>query len=164
MKPRPSKNGQTKPAKPSRSPERNAQGTRPGTRQTRQRRLSAEGVAEALVRYAGNMAAVARSYGVKRSSVREYVLNRPELQLILEDTLQTRLDNAESLLDRALLAGQEWAIKFTLETLGKDRGYSKLREIRHSGGVRMEIVEELVDADLSQNGSPTPGPAGLSPQ
>ncbi|HJZ54253.1 MAG TPA: hypothetical protein VKE74_04815 [Gemmataceae bacterium] len=108
-------------------------------------------MAEAVERYHGNLAAVARSFKVSRAAVGEYIARRPELQAIL--------DNAESSLDRAILRGEGWAITLILKTLGKNRGYVERTEI--VGGARLEIVEEIVDApEDPEDQLPPDGAAG----
>src|SRR5262245_6004444 len=94
-------------------------------------RLSVEGVAEAIERYFGNLASVARAFGVSRMAVWSFVERRPELQEILRDARETLLDNAESALDRAIVRGEPWAIKLILKTLGKSRGYVERCEMAH---------------------------------
>src|SRR5262245_62874788 len=89
------------------------------------RRLSPDRVAEAIEHYHGNLAAVARSFGVTRAAVGDYVARRPELQVILYDARETRLDNAESSLDRAILRGEGWA-----DTLRSEEHTSELQSLR----------------------------------
>ncbi|HJZ59264.1 MAG TPA: hypothetical protein VKE74_30245 [Gemmataceae bacterium] len=121
------------------------------------KRLSPDRVAEAIGQYHGNLAAVARSFGVSRAAVGDYVARRPELQAILYDAREERLDNAESSLDRAILRGEGWAVTLLLRTLGKNRGYYERTEL--TGGLRMEIVEEIVDApDPDDQPSPAHDP------
>ncbi|HJZ57162.1 MAG TPA: hypothetical protein VKE74_19485 [Gemmataceae bacterium] len=99
------------------------------------RRLSVPGLLDAIPRFRGNLAAVARSFGVTRTAVWKFVQRYPELQEVAHDARETRLDNAESSLDRAILAGEPWAIQMVLKTLGKDRGYVERTEQHHSGSV-----------------------------
>lgn len=97
------------------------------------RPLSVAALREAIPKYAGNLAAVARSFGVTRGSVWGYVEAHDELKAVVKDARETRLDNAESSLDRAVLAGEGWAVTLILKTLGKDRGYVEKQQHEHTG-------------------------------
>jgi hypothetical protein len=98
-------------------------------------KLRAELVAAELVALRGNVAAIARKFGVARSSVIEFVQARELLVSIQADVREGRLDDAESALDRAVLNGEGWAVCFLLKTLGKKRGYVERQELEHSGSV-----------------------------
>ena len=67
-----------------------------------------------------------------------------------------------SALDRAVIKGEGWAITLLLKTLGKDRGYVERKEVEHSGGLVLEIVEEIVDAPAEAE-NPAPSGAGRIP-
>jgi hypothetical protein len=97
------------------------------------KRLTEPVVAQALEKFAGNIAACARALKVTRSSVYGYIQSRPALVELLQDVREARLDNAESALERAIIAGEAWAVCFTLKTLGKERGYVERTEHRHGG-------------------------------
>ncbi len=50
-----------------------------------------------------------------------------------------RCDIAELALDRALANGEAWAIRFALETLGKDRGYVARTESKIEGSLLLKF-------------------------
>jgi hypothetical protein len=107
--------------------------------------LSAERVTEKLRELHGNMSAVARSFGVTRQAVQHFIRCRPSLQAILHECRETMKDNAESVLYRAVLAGEPWAVCFYLKTQAKDRGYVERQEVTgHEGGPIREVVETVV--------------------
>lgn len=85
--------------------------------------LDSDRVAASLVELQGNVAAVARLYKVHRSSVQELIARKPALQSVVHDAREGMLDNAESALYRAVIAGEAWAVCFFLKTQGKKRGY-----------------------------------------
>jgi hypothetical protein len=91
--------------------------------------LTQVGVGAALVALRGNVSAVARRYKVARSAVQQMIAARPELQSIRDDARQTRIDEAEDALDRAVRRGEGWAVCFTLKTLGRERGYIERHEM-----------------------------------
>jgi hypothetical protein len=71
----------------------------------------------------GNMAAVARSFGVTRQAVWKFVQARPTLQAVADDVRESMKDHAESALQAAVMRGESWAVCFYLKTQAKDRGY-----------------------------------------
>jgi DNA transposition AAA+ family ATPase len=75
--------------------------------------------------YKGNVAAIARKLGVSRSTVWAKVQDSAPLQKMLEDARETRIDNAESMLDKKILEGDTTALIFFLKTQGRRRGYSE---------------------------------------
>jgi hypothetical protein len=85
--------------------------------------LDPELVAAAVTELSGNVAAVAKRFGVARQSVADLIDRRPALRTVARDAREGMLDNAESALYRAVLAGEAWAVCFFLKTQGKSRGY-----------------------------------------
>lgn len=120
-------------------------------------------VGEALAKHQGNVAAVARQFGVHRSSVHELICRRADLQQITRDSREGMKDDAESALYKAVREGEAWAVCFYLKTQGKDRGYCERSEVQTANRVTLEVVEEIVPAGLEstadggQNGE---GPTG----
>jgi hypothetical protein len=80
-------------------------------------------VAAALSELMGNISAVAKRFGVHRSSVQELIDKRPALKRITRDAREGMVDHAESALLRAVMGGEAWAVCFCLKTQGKARGY-----------------------------------------
>jgi hypothetical protein len=109
-------------------------------------KLKHKEVAEKLVEHHGNMAAVGRALGCKRSSVRAFIVKHPDLLAICEDMHESMKDNAVTSLHRAVLAGESWAVCFFLKTQAKDRGYIEKQEFEHSGNIggRLEVSEVVV--------------------
>src|SRR5215831_486969 len=142
---------------------RNGDGEPGASETTSPRRfLTTEALVELIPRYRGNLAAIARAYQIQRSSVAGFIQRRPSLQALLHDVRESRLDDTESALDRAVIKGEGWAITLLLKTLGKDRGYVERKEVEHSGGLVLEIVEEIVDAPAEAE-NPAPSGAGRIP-
>ncbi len=96
--------------------------------------MSVELVSQKLVEALGNITAVARSLGVYRGAVYDYIEQHPELKKVWHDARESMVDAAESMLHRNILEGKEKSVFFTLKTLGRNRGYveadvKKLEEI-----------------------------------
>lgn len=103
------------------------------TKPTPKKRLTPKSVSEQIERTGGNISAIARTFGVTRSSVYDYINRRTSLQALLKDERETLLDEAECSLREAVKRREPWAVCFTLKTIGKDRGYVEKQEIEHSG-------------------------------
>lgn len=106
------------------------------------RALTEKAVAAELAKRAGNLAAVARTFGVTRQSVHGFVRARPALQRIEEDCRESLKDFAESKLQAAIRKGAAWAICFFLKTQAKDRGYVVRAELGGVGGGPIRVVED----------------------
>lgn len=126
--------------------------------------LSEEGVEAKLRELHGNMAAVARHFGVTRAAVWKYVQERPALVEVTKDCRETMKDHAESALYRSVMNSEPWAVKWYLGTQAKDRGYVERQEHEHSGGVALGVVEEIVDADSDKDRPAAPGTGGVPAQ
>ncbi len=125
--------------------------------------LNEEGVTTKLREFSGNMAATARFFGVTRQAVQHFVKNRPELRDVVQDTRESMKDNAESVLYKAVLAGEAWAICFYLKCQAKDRGYIEKTQTEITTGASLQIVEEIVDGPLAQDGATPPDADGIPP-
>lgn len=106
--------------------------------------LEPELVAAALVELSGNYAAVARRFNVTRHAVEKVVANSEHLQQVAYDCRQGMLDNAESALFKAVLAGEAWAVCFFLKTQGKKRGYIEKQQVELGDMNPTEIIEEVI--------------------
>ena len=82
----------------------------------------------------GNVAAVARSFGVARSTIYRRAEKSPRLQLALEEARETMIDNAEVELYDQALNGNIAALIFFLKTQGKRRGYTERHEVTGADG------------------------------
>src|SRR4051794_8428004 len=87
------------------------------------KRLSEKAVETQIRSTRGNLAAVARAFGVSRAAVCDYVSHRPGLKEVTQEARETVLDFAEDALIEKVLAGEPWALTFFLRTQGRSRGY-----------------------------------------
>ncbi len=60
----------------------------------------------------------------------EYLVRRRKLHWALGDWLEALIDRAEAALFKAVKAGDSWAIKFMINTLGRTMGYSDYARVR----------------------------------
>lgn len=108
-------------------------------------------VAGAIIKWNGNLASIARQFKVTRQSVRDLIDRHPSLLVLLAEARETRLDLAESALDRAVKAGEGWATCFLLKTQGKNRGYFPMRQVESNSNVQTHHSHSVdVTVDLSE--------------
>jgi hypothetical protein len=103
--------------------------------------LTAKAVAEKVRERRGNLAAVARDFGVTRQAVHDYVSRRPSLKSVVAECREAMIDHAESALHRAIFQGEAWAVCFFLKTQGRRRGYSERLDVGRA--------EDLTDDELA---------------
>jgi hypothetical protein len=112
--------------------------------------LTVKGVEAALRELHGNMAAVARRFGVVRTAVHNYVRRHPSLRAVVHDCREAMKDHAESALYSAVLRGEPWATCFFLKCQAKDRGYVERTEHRHGGDEAPPIALKQATVPVEQ--------------
>lgn len=125
------------------------------------KRLKKANVLAAIKTAQGNLAAVARAYGVSRQAVQKFVANDPELTEATNEARETMLDNAESKLYTEAMNGNTAALIFLLKTQGKRRGYIERAEVTGADGGANKLVIEVVRRDDANSST---GVAESSPE
>lgn len=120
--------------------------------------LSADEVERLLIEHNGNMASVARHFGVTRQAVCAYVHKRAKLLAVQADCRESMKDNAESALYKAVLAGEAWAVCFFLKCQAKDRGYVERQEVTGKDGEALPVLAIRI-AGAEEAPAPGAGPA-----
>jgi hypothetical protein len=124
--------------------------------------LKVKQVEDALRKCFGNIASASRMLGVDRASVWRAIKRWPELETVLDSMRETMLDNAETALNKAILAGESWAVCFFLKTQGRKRGYSSssasaihpiLAEIRQAEADLLATLGQLLLTPRSRSSS-----------
>jgi len=77
----------------------------------------------------GNLSEIARAHGMTYAGVLKRVKAYPEVAEALQETRESLVDMAQAQLGSAVRNGAAWAVKFTLETWGKSRGFTKQLEV-----------------------------------
>jgi hypothetical protein len=82
-------------------------------------------VAKALIDTGGNLSHIARLFGISRQAVDKFIRdNSAELGPVLLEAREVFIDEGVVGLRDAVWAGEPWAIKLLLTTLGKSRGFA----------------------------------------
>lgn len=96
-------------------------------------RVDKDTVAKALRAHAGNMSAAAKGLKLARVTVWKYVRRSKELQELVEELTEEKVDLAEGALVKLLKnpkhTGHTQAVLFVLKTQGRKRGYTDRTEI-----------------------------------
>ena len=94
---------------------------------------------------------IAQNIGVNysRQAIAKRVQASPELQKVLEDTIEETIDVAESRLQELIASGNITAILFYLRTKGKHRGYTERQEIAgvSGAGAPVSIQVQFIGAE-----------------
>lgn len=91
-------------------------------------------VEHALRQTDGKVYLAARALGISFQAVYDYIKRYPELQEVVEQARGELVDVGETMLRKAVLAGEAWAVCFTLKTIGKSRGYIERAEFTGADG------------------------------
>lgn len=90
-------------------------------------------IISALKEAQGMIYVAARKLKCSPQTIYTYAERYPKVQEAIDNERGYFLDTTEIALQRAVLAGEGWAIAFALRTIGKHRGYVEKQEIEHSG-------------------------------
>lgn len=98
----------------------------------------------------GKVGLVAEILGVTPATIYNYAKRYSTVKNALVDSRvhfdESLVDAAEIKLHRAVVKGEAWAVKYTLDNKGKSRGYGvSSSEIKHSGSID---VRSLSDDEL----------------
>ena len=96
-----------------------------------------EAISRALVAAGGRVSYASIILGMTPKKLREKIRNSEELVFLQNEIKEFRIDIAESKLDQRVLQDKYPAIQFTLETIGKQRGYTKRTEVTGADGDRL---------------------------
>ena len=114
-------------------------------------------VVEALRAARGIKTHAAQTLGCDRLTVDNYIKRHPTVAKAYQELREAMVDQAERGLIH-LLDAEDWqAIKYTLSTLGKDRGYIERQEVTGPDGTALQ-VEYVNDWRTYTPPVPPPGP------
>ena len=87
-------------------------------------RLSDAHIIQAVVSSHGLLSAAARNLGVEPAVLRRRIEKSARVAAAVADARELSVDVAELMLLQACKQGESWAIRFFLQTQGRDRGYA----------------------------------------
>lgn len=98
----------------------------------RKLRFTLDQVANALQTKKGMVTKAAKLLGTSYKNLNEYIQANPKLIEIVKECVETRIDNAEMILDEMVEEKDKAAVIFFLKTVGKNRGY--IEDAKHDTG------------------------------
>ncbi len=114
-------------------------------------KLAKKTVTEALKKTNANISLAAKSLGVARSSLYDFVNKHDDLKQLVADERESLVDIAESALKSAVVGKEAWAVCFTLKTIGKSRGYvERVEQTGANGGAIQHNVLTTSAVDLTE--------------
>lgn len=96
-------------------------------------RVSSASIVAALNRTMGRVYLAAEQLGCDPTTIYHRAKKCAAVRKAMRFARGKAVDTAECALMKAVLAGEAWAVCFTLKTLGKGRGYVERAEHRHGG-------------------------------
>lgn len=100
---------------------------------------TAEQFIKAIPGTGGIITSIARKVGCEWNTAKVYIEKYPTIKQAYENECETMLDMAEAELYKAVKAGKDWAIKYTLATKGKNRGFTERNELTGKDGEPLTV-------------------------
>ena len=100
-------------------------------------------VMEALESTKGSAYLAAKKLNVSHTLIYDYLNEYPEVRAIQALHQGVLIDVGVLKLTEAVYRGEQWAVKYVLSTLGKERGFSERQEISGPEGKDIEIKVEF---------------------
>lgn len=101
---------------------------------------------KALVGTGGILREIAKRCNMSRTTVYSFLERYPKYKELLIQEREGMVDLAEDNLFTDIKAREPWATKFTLKTLGVNRGYVEKQQIEHSGLISSDMTKRFEDA------------------
>lgn len=105
--------------------------------------LNREELISAIWRNKGKVGLVAESLGVTAKTIYNYADRYATVKNAIDDARlhadEVLVDSAELKLRTAVLNGEAWAVRYTLGTKGRNRGYVEQNNVQHSGSVDLQV-------------------------
>lgn len=98
-------------------------------------------IAQALSDQYGLLRYAAIQVGMSTAGLKARITASEDLQLVLEEAIDARLDISEYKLFHAIESGQAWAITLHLKTQGKKRGYVERTELTGKDGEDLSMPQ-----------------------
>ena len=100
---------------------------------------------DVAIRAHGILAVMCRILGVYRTDLILRIEKEPKVKRMIAEQREDIIDMAECRLFEATSEGREWAVKFTLQTLGRKRGYSDDIIPKDNRGLILDVIESAID-------------------
>lgn len=88
---------------------------------------------------------LAARLSVTRETAVKYIREDEDLRLAFQQEREAMIDRAENKLADQIDSGEQWAVKFILATLGKNRGYTERHEVTGADGEPVDLTVTFVE-------------------
>ena len=113
--------------------------------------VSKERMISALEKNGGLITLTARTLGISRQAIHKRIADCDDLREKLQEIRALDLDISEAELRKAIRDGHGWAVKFILQSLGRDRGYVTRSETTGPDGGPVQLdFTNVSDDDLNR--------------
>jgi len=102
---------------------------------------------KAFKKHATNASKACDAVGIDRQTYYNWKSANSAFKQGCEDTQESMIDFAESMLYKNIKDGKESSINFFLKTRGKSRGYVEKQEIEHSGNIITGVEVEFINSN-----------------
>jgi len=113
---------------------------------------------KAIPNTGGILTDIAKKCNVCRTTVYNFINKHPDMKQLVEDERESIIDMAEGSLFKSVKMAYFPAIKFTLNTIGKDRGYIERQEQHVTGSITDSGTYERF-AEMAKKSKPKNKPA-----
>lgn len=112
-----------------------------------------EKLIEAIYKADGKITTVSKAVKISRATIYRYAQQYATIQNAIDDARETHdeelLDDAETELKKAVKAGEQWAVRYTLDKKGQSRGYVDRREITGANGESINLEVNWITPDTT---------------
>jgi hypothetical protein len=109
-----------------------------------QKRYTRRAIREAIKGSRGIKVAICARLECTRQTLDNYLKQYPELAQAFNEERENIIDMAETQLLKAVNGGDMRAVLFVLETMGKDRGWSKRTEVTGANGTPLGLSADVL--------------------
>jgi len=99
---------------------------------------------EAIIGSRGIKSVIAEALDCSRQTVDNYLTRWPDLVGVVAQERESLVDRAESKLMEAVDKGELKAVLFVLETMGKERGWTKRTEVTGADGAALGLSPDVM--------------------
>jgi hypothetical protein len=108
-------------------------------------KVSKKELLEELRNCDGQVVDIAKKFGLTPRGLRKRIQENADLKEAQLEARERLVDIAQSQLGVAVRKGDAWAVKFTLETWGKERGFTKKLQVDSNSGSDVVVNFHYID-------------------
>jgi hypothetical protein len=107
-------------------------------------------ITDAIKGTRGSITKIAENLHCNWHTAKKYINSYDETQEALQDEIEKNIDIAENVVLNEIDKNDVQTAKWYLQTIGKNRGYSEKLNLEHSGSVKQEVEESILDEKIDK--------------